>query len=339
MQSVQAKSLHQILTHTLRQDFGQSRMEAEVLAARSLEWLADPQGAGTPPVPGQVRLSVPDTPSRRYAGRRRRQVTVTAVNVGEDTEIWRQWGLAVMQRRRLLRWLYEVYRQGGWASLAEVGVWANLTPNALAARLASVRQRGIWLPHVAGPPAREEHLALEPWLVDRYLQDGQVERERTALGLVVSSWETVLRRFVQVVGDAGSTPEILASKVGASPLEIRQFRLVAQKHRRHRLLRDLLASYGVPKSGPPVTGSQVEAELVAAYRFSPVAARLYHRWLMEFTAKLQAGPLDEGEMVFLAVSAAEGAKVMSSPKPGTFPSVCSISFRRTSRTQCIGYRT
>jgi hypothetical protein len=311
MQSVQAKSLHQVLTHTLRQDFGQSRIEAEVLAARSLEWLqilADPQGAGTPPLPGRVRLSVPDTPSRRYAGRRRRQVTVTAVSVGEDTEIWRQWGLAVMQRHRLLRWLYEVYRQGGWASLAEVGVWANLTPNALGARLAPARQRGIWLPHVAGPPARDEHLALEPWLVDRYLRDGRVEPHCAELGLVLACWEAVFRRFVQVVGDAGSTPEILASKVGASPLEIRQFRMVAEKHRRRRLLRDLLASYGVPKSGPPVTGSQVEAELIAAYRFSPVAARLYHRWLMEFTAKLQTGPLNEGEMVFLAISAAEGAQ-------------------------------
>lgn len=312
MQSVQAKSLHQILTHTLRQDFGQSRIEAEVLAARSLEWLqilADPQGAGDPPVPGRVLLSVPDTPSRRYAGRRRRQVTVTAVNVGEDTEIWRQWGLAVMQRRRLLRWLYEVYRQGGWASLAEVGVWANLTPNALAARLAPVRQCGIWLPHVAGPPAREEHLALEPWLVDRYLQDGQVEPQRTVLGLVVASWDAVLRRFVQAVEDAGTTPETLAARIGTSVLEIYQFQLVAQKHRRRRLLRDLLASYGVPKAtAASVTGSQVEAELVAAYQFSPVAARLYHRWLMEFTAQLQAGPLGEGEMVFLAISAAEGTQ-------------------------------
>jgi hypothetical protein len=343
MQSAQAKSLHQILTHTLRHDFGQSRVEAEVLAERSLEWLQTLTGSL---VPGRVRLSVPATPSRRYAGKRRCQVTITAVNVGEDTEIWRQWGLAAMQRRRLLRWLYEVHRQGGWASLAEVGVWANLTPNALGARLAPARQRGIWLPHVAGPPAREEYLALEPWLVDRYLRDGRVEPYCAELGLVLACWEAVLRRFVQVVGNAGSTPEILASKVGASPLEIRQFRLVAEKHRRHRLLRDLLASYGVPKTRSSVTGSQVEAELVAAYRFSPVAARLYHQWLTEFVARLETGPLGEGEMVFLAISAAEGTQsrlvearhvpvrlryLVSEDVPDSVHRVSELKFRRLMR--------
>src|SRR6266545_3429549 len=64
--------------------------------------------------------------------------------------------LAALQRRRLLRWLDEIGRQGGWASLAELAAWADLTPTALGARLAPVRRLGVWLPHVGGPePAQD----------------------------------------------------------------------------------------------------------------------------------------------------------------------------------------
>lgn len=114
MQSVQAKSIQNLLSRTLQKDFGRSRLESEVLARRSLDWL---HALGVVAVPGQVCLSVPATPSRRYARQRRLMVTVTAVDVGEDTEVWRTYGLAALKRRRLLRYLYEIYRSGGWASL------------------------------------------------------------------------------------------------------------------------------------------------------------------------------------------------------------------------------
>ena len=110
MHSVQAKSVRVLVARALQEDFGRSRIEAEALAGRSLEWL---RGMGVPATPGQVRLSVPATPSRRYARERRTVVTVTAVDAGEDPEIWKAYGLGSLQRRRLLRWLYEVYRQGG----------------------------------------------------------------------------------------------------------------------------------------------------------------------------------------------------------------------------------
>lgn len=158
MQSVKLKSVHGKVTHSLQQEFSRSKLESEVLASRSIDWL---KALDVPVVPGQVRLSVPSTLSRRYALTHRCEVTITAVNAGEDTEVWQEFGLAAMQRRRILRWLYEIYRQGGWASLTELAAWANLTPTALGNLLAPVRKLWIWLPHVGGPAPHEDHLALE----------------------------------------------------------------------------------------------------------------------------------------------------------------------------------
>lgn len=307
MHSVQAKSLHNLLSQTLRKDFGTSRLESEVLAHASLYWLR-PLGAAV--IPGQVRLSVPATSSRRYARSRRLLVTITAVDVGEDTEIWRAFGLAALQRRRLLRWLYETYRQGGWASLAELAAWANLTPTALAARLAPVRRRGIWLPHVGGSPPSEDQMALEPWLVAYYLEEGRVEPMRAEFGLTVACWEAILRRFVQVAEKAstGTEPEALATELGLSPVEVRQMVKVAQAYRRKARFKELVASYGSKQGGTCASQAGIEAELVQRYGFSPVAARLYHQELEELAASLCAASLAPGEMLFLAISADEGAR-------------------------------
>lgn len=307
MDSVEAKGARGLITRTLVKDFGRSRLEAGALAERSLCWL---NTLGAKAVPGQVRMSVPATPSRKYARQRRCAVTITAVEVGEDTAVWRGYGLAAMQRRRVLRWLYEIYRQGGWASLAEVAAWANLTPTALGARLEPVRQLGIWLPHVGGPPPRDESLALEPWLVNRYLQDGRIEPLRATLGVTVNGWESILRRFVQVteMAEAGAEAEQIVSQLDRAPVEARQLVAVARRHRRRPVLQELQAAYGVPAGLPLPPAAGIEGELVQHYRFSPVAVRLYHQWLKELAARMVAPELGEGEMVFFAIAAEEGAR-------------------------------
>lgn len=303
MDSVQAKGVRGLIHRTLVADFGRSRLEAEVLAEQSMGWL---QALGVKVVPGRVQMSVPATQSRKYARERRSVVTITAVDVGEDTETWRTYGLAAMQCRRLLRWLYEIYRQGGWASLAEVAAWANLTPTALGARLEPVRRLGVWLPHVGGPPAREESLALEPWLVDRYLRGSHMEPLRAMLGLTLSAWESVLRRFVHVVEMSERGQD--ASQLGLACLEVRQLVVVARRHRNRPALQELRASYGVPADLPLAPAGGIEGELVQHYRFSPVAARLYYQWLKELAAKMGASDLGEGGMLFFAISAEEGAR-------------------------------
>src|SRR6266545_3447047 len=154
--------------------------------------------------------------------------------------------LAALQRRRLLRWLDEIGRQGGWASLAELAAWADLTPTALGARLAPVRRLGVWLPHVGGPEPTEDRLGWEAWLVDRYLADGLVEAQRALVGLTVGGWEALLRRFVVAVEQTAARigRETVAAAVGRSADEVAQLAAVARRHRRTRALAGLRAAYG-----------------------------------------------------------------------------------------------
>jgi hypothetical protein len=304
MVSVRAKSVGALLVRTLQADYGRSRLEAAVLAERSVHWLA---GLGVKQLPGQVWLSVPASRSRRYVQRHRRLVRVTAVDVGEDTEVWETYGLAAMQGRRLLRWIGEIYRQGGWASLAELAAWANLTPTALATRLRAVRELGVWLPHVGA--ADGDAVGPEAWLVDRYLKDGQVERWRAMFGLTVATWEGVLRRFVAAMEgcEAREEPCVIGQQIGRSAQEVEQFLAVGRKHRRKGTLWDLRAAYG-KCSKAKSSEVAIEAELKEHYGFSRVAARLYHEELRELTRQLGAGRLGQGEMVFFAIHADEGPR-------------------------------
>jgi hypothetical protein len=302
LESVRAKNINGILVRTLKEDFGCSRVESEVLAGRSTLWLAS---LGAVAVPGEVRLSVPATQSRKYSRARRTLVTVSAVSVGEDTEVWEAYGLAVMQRRRILRWLYEIFRQGGWGSLKEVAAWANLTPTALGARLRLPREHGVWLPHVGGPPPDDKALALEPWLIDRYLTDGVIGSFKEQFGLAQSTWEALMRRFTRVVG-WDCDLDTVAHDTHISPLEAEQMVQLAEKHRRNPLLTQLLASYS--RGGDPSFQGAIERELVEEFGLSPLAARLFHNWLREFAARMGRTLLQEGEMLFFAVSAAEGPR-------------------------------
>jgi Protein of unknown function (DUF1670) len=308
LESVVAKSLRGLLTRTLTAEFGCNRVEAEALAIRALEWLP---ALGAVAAPGRARLWVPATRSKRLARVRRRAVLISAVEVGEDTAVWEAFGLAALQRRRLLRWMDESCRQGGCASLAELAAWANLTPTALGARLAPVRRLGVWLPHVGGPEPDPDRLGWEAWLVDRYLADGLVEAHRALLGVTVGGWEALLRRFVAVVEQtaAGIGHEQVAATAGRASHEVAQFQVVARRHRRGRALAGLRAAYGgaawVPAAGQ-VAG--VEAELAAQFGFSAVSARAFRWWLAELAGQLGGTPLGDGELVFFAISADEGAR-------------------------------
>ena len=310
LESVAAKSLRGLLVRTLSAEYGCNRVEAEALAVRSLEWLPM---LGAVAVPGQTRLSVPATRSKRQARIQRCDVLVTAVEVGEDTAVWEAFGLTVLQRRRLLRWLDEIGRQGGWASLAELAAWANLTPTALGARLAPVRRLGIWLAHVGGPEPSADRLGWEAWLLDCYLAGGRVEAQRALLGVTVGAWEALLRRFVAVVEQAagvGDAQEVAAT-VGRAEHEVAQFQVVARRHRRSRTLAGLRTAYGgraAARAAAEDPIAALEAELVGQVGFSAVSARAFRQWLAELAGRLGGTPLGDGELVFFAISADEGAR-------------------------------
>ncbi len=305
MESVRSKGVRSYLIRILQGDYGRSRLESSVLSERSFQWLGF---FGVMPLPGQVYMEVPATPSRRHCREKSRMVLIKAVDIGEDTEVWESYGLAAMQRRRLLRWIGEIHRQGGWASLTEIAAWANLTPTALGIRLKPIRDLMVWLPHVGG---RREEGALGPeaWLLDRYLEEGHVEAFRPIFGATLGGWEGLLRRFVEVLeaSETGESLDSIANQVGRSVQEVEEFLSVGFRHRRKRLLGELRASYG----GRPhlaIGKGAIETELRERYGFSAVAARLYHEELRSLSVRLKGEDLSEGEMVFFAIDAGEGAR-------------------------------
>ncbi len=289
---VRPKSARALLVRTLRKEFDQSAFAAEEIADESLAWMSQVQGLT---LPGSVRLSVPETASRRYAPTRRRTATITAVDVDEDAEIWQVYGLAVLQRRRLIRWIYEIYRQGGYASLTELAAWANLTPTALEHRLEPVRELGIWLPHVGGPKPGEQRQALDAWLVRRYLEFGDVSLERSVLGISEGSFRRMMRRLGQLMSDGQSRIP------GYSDVEHEHLAAVARWAALHPRLHHQAATL-IDEWLQPIGKSPVETSAFTAFE-----GQRYLQWLGETVEELGLRTLQEDEMVFFALAADQGA--------------------------------
>ncbi len=289
---VRPKSARALLVRTLRKEFDQSAFAAEEIADESLAWMSTVQGLT---LPGSVRLSVPETASRRYAPTRRRAATITAVDVDEDAEIWQEYGLAVLQRRRLVRWIYEIYRQGGFASLTELAAWANLTPTALEHRLEPVRELGIWLPHVGGPKPGAERQALDAWLVRRYLEFGDVSLERSVLGISEGSFRRMMRRLAQLIADGQSRIP------GFSDVEHEHLLSVARWATHHPRLHHQIATL-IEDCLKPMGQSPVETSAFTAFE-----GQRYLQWLGETVEELGLRTLQDNEMVFFALAGDQGA--------------------------------
>jgi hypothetical protein len=306
MRSVWMKSVVVLMERALREEFARSPLEAEVLARASVAWLS---GLGLGVLPGQVRLSVPVTRSRRHAASLRGVALLTAVDAVEDTWAWQAWGLAGMQRARVVRWLLEVRRSGGWASLAEVAAWANVTPQGLANRLRPLRERGVWLPHVGGAVERVESLGVVAWLLERLLAVGSVDEDLVVVGVTPSVWAGALAGVV-LVRDAGDVPvEALAARLGWSVVEVEQVGVVLKRHARAaRRLVAPVAFAVTDRSAEPTTVFSMREALLQRYGFTSLAADLYLEWLRELVARLEVVPAAEGEVVVFAIDASEGAR-------------------------------
>jgi hypothetical protein len=306
MRSVWMKSVVVLIERALREEFARSPLEAEVLARESVGWLP---GLGLAVLPGQVRLSVPVTRSRRHAGSMRGMALVTAVDAVEDTWAWETWGLSGMQRSRVLRWMLEVHRCGGWASLSEVAAWANVTPQGLANRLLPLRQRGVWLPHVGGAAEKVASLGVLAWLLERFLSVGSVDEDLVWLGVTPSVWAGVLAGVVLVRGAGDAPVGALAARLGWSAVEVEQVRLVLKRHARAaRRLVAPAAFATADRSAAPMTAMSMREALLTRYGFTSLAADLYLEWLRDLVARLQAVPAAEGEVVVFAIDGGEGAR-------------------------------
>ena len=193
--SVESKSLKNLLCQELRKEFGLSKIASEVLSTRSLVWLQD---MNSYPLPGQLYLSVPSTPVKKYALSSRIQVKMTVVDVSTDGEVWREYGLFTMQKYRALRLIYEVWRQNGWVSYSELSSLLNLTITALSNRLRGLKEIGVWLPHVGNQAPGKNQDYLASVLVKEFLSGAKSETLRERFGLTLDMFELYLRNAVAI---------------------------------------------------------------------------------------------------------------------------------------------
>jgi DNA-binding Lrp family transcriptional regulator len=192
---VESKSLKNLLCQELRKEFGLSKIASEVLSMRSLVWLQD---MNSYPLPGQLYLSVPSTPVKKYALSSRIQVKMTVVDVSTDGEVWREYGLFTMQKYRALRLIYEVWRQNGWVSYSELSSLLNLTITALSNRLRGLKEIGVWLPHVGNQAPGKNQDYLASVLVKEFLSGAKSETLRERFGLTLDMFELYLRNAVTI---------------------------------------------------------------------------------------------------------------------------------------------
>ncbi len=297
-----------LLAREAREDFRLSRLEAEVLTARSVVWLEEMVGGV---LPGQILMDVPSTASMRLSRQSRCSVLMTAVDVATDGSIWREFGLESMQRCRIVRILREVHRHGGFASLGEVATLLNLTPNSVTARQLSLRKAGVWLPCVRADRPKAGQLPFEAWILDRLLLGEGSEAVRQRATLTLSGLEAVMRRAVLLWRMYQKNPDAdsLAASVGLAVEEALAVVETVRRRRRRRAWKDLEASYGLGLSRPAMEGGDPVEVLVGEHGMSRVEARLFVGRLRELAKRLeQAGSKRRGEMVFFAISAQEGPR-------------------------------
>lgn len=240
--SVESKSLKNLLCQELRKEFGLSKMASEVLSMRSLVWL---QTLNSCPLPGQLYLSVPSTPVKKYALSSRIEVKMTVVDVSTDGEIWREYGLCTMQKYRALRLIYEVWRQGGWVSYSELSSLLNLTITALSNRLRDIEEFGVWLPHVGNQAPGENQDYLSSVLVKKFLSGAKSETLRKRFGLTLAVFELYLRNAVTIWELKAECYEVgqISEFLGLRTEEVNSLLLLISQHEESETWQSLYQCY------------------------------------------------------------------------------------------------
>ncbi|MBM3268692.1 MAG: hypothetical protein FJZ01_13695 [Candidatus Sericytochromatia bacterium] len=145
--------------------------EVERIQQRVPAWL---RNLGVALLPGQMRIEAPAGPARRSARLHRRPVVITYADWLDDVELWDIHGLKSLKGWRLLRWCYEIRRQGAWASIEELARLANTHQAAAQRRLDFWRSQGVWVPHIGGDGPGRDRIPLDAWLLARW-DDGYAD--------------------------------------------------------------------------------------------------------------------------------------------------------------------
>jgi hypothetical protein len=310
--SVEAKSLKTIVIRDLRCDFGLSRLESEVLAEHSVHWLQDMMKGV---LPGQTVIRVPATACMRYTHQKRKRVRITPIDLSLESALWREFGLAGVQRSRAVRIMKEIWRQDGWASLTEIAGFLNLTPNALAARIRPLKQAGVWIPHLGSDTPHDSQLLLEAFVVKSFLEEGSSESLRKLLSLTMAEFDAVLRRAVAVWHShkEGNGLTKISKRVHVKEEEVESIIKVVQRQHRRKGWRDLERAYSrraEVNREEEKSGEEPLNVCISEYGMSRIAARLFIGKLREIVEGLNKIDIKcQGETIFFAISADEGARV------------------------------
>jgi DNA-binding Lrp family transcriptional regulator len=328
--SVESKSLKSLLSRELQNDYGLSKLESDVLSLRSLIWLQDMNSG---PLPGQLLKSVPATPIKKYALTKRTKVKLTVVDINRDGEIWREFGLAVMQRGRALRLIYETWRQGGWASYSELSSLLNVTPNALSNRLRELKEFGVWLPHVGNKNnvlSGSESL-FHSVIIKKFLDSERTENLREVFSLTVSDLELILRNAVTIwdLQNEGCEISKISQFVGLHSEEVESILSVVKDYAfdRKKSWEDLYQCYRSKGDGASVfSNSPIPSDsnadknledenldlldiLEKEHGMFLISGRIYLRRLRELADRLSIeNGKREGETIFFAISSDEGPR-------------------------------
>jgi hypothetical protein len=127
------------------------------------------------------------------------------------------------------------------------------------------------------------------------------------LGLTISGWERILRRFVTVLGRhrAGEALEDIAGAVGLCVEEVQELIEVGSQYSTSSSLGQLRRHYD--QGEPSDFNVAIDTELIEEFGFSRVAARLYREELGRLSTRLSGRRLKTGRTVFFAISSDEGA--------------------------------
>ncbi len=307
--STESKSLKILLVRELQGEFGLKRLEAEVLFLRSLTWLQD---MINDTLPGQVLISVPAANCKSHTHKKRLKARLTFVDINRDGEIWREYGLDVMQRRRAVRIIYEIWRQGGWGSYPGIAALLNLTPNALSDLLVPLMEVGVWIPHVGEKTPLNNKFFWDSVLIKKFLEDESTEEIRKIFGLTLCELELALRRAVSVwvlkreIGDTAKIGKLVGLKVE----EVESIKGIVEGYGKRKSWKNLESFYTTKGNYEEVEKERLDwPDIVEKeHGMSKMAARIYVRRLYELADRLNREiPKGEGEMIFFAESSDEKA--------------------------------
>ena len=262
------RSVRQRLKSHLSTAFHLKPEKADEVAELTVGWL---RRIGR--LPGQMLVAVPATSAKKLAKRKRKRVRIMMVEPDEDLPVWNEYGVGKMRRRRILRWMMEIYRGGGWASQTEVAGWtfrnSSLNTDAFTF-LRSIQKVGkvgvpsVWVPYVgnATEPEPGTSLPWEAWVLNRCLKENEGgdigDKYRKSFGLT----NTCLNRLIGLCKgvasefDNGEEETAVAKAYLRSVLEVNALRKVAEIAKEKGTWPE---RWKRPKSARPVPGHFVES--------------------------------------------------------------------------------